>query len=102
MKNKKHKSCKFIDTHHQAIQTKSLVSTNLRGKRVKAIAEAGNLTISWDHALNERQNHDSVVGQLVEKQGWYNLDGVWVSAIKSDNKGFVYIFVDRSRLKDIA
>lgn len=41
----------------QAITTRFLGPTNFRGSRVKATADAGSVTLSWDYALGIDQNH---------------------------------------------
>jgi hypothetical protein len=59
----------------QAIETKYLGPTNFRGARIKASAEAGSITIPWDHALNAEDNHKAAALAFVNKWGW---SGVWV------------------------
>lgn len=54
----------------QAIVTKYLGPTNLKGTRVKAACEAGQITVSWDHALNADENHDAAAHALAKKLGW--------------------------------
>lgn len=56
----------------QAIVTKYFGPTNHRGARVKASAQAGSLTIPWDHALNSDQNHENAAVALAKKYGWLN------------------------------
>jgi hypothetical protein len=57
----------------QAIVTKFIGPTNHRGSRIKATAQAGSLTLSWDHALNSDGNHRAAALALVEKLKWTNL-----------------------------
>ena len=54
----------------QAIITKFIPCTNHRESRVKAICEAGSLTLGWDHALNVEENHQRVAEALQTKLGW--------------------------------
>lgn len=54
----------------QALVTKYLGPTNYRDARVKATAEAGSVTLSWDHALDVTDNHDAAAMALVRKMGW--------------------------------
>jgi hypothetical protein len=54
----------------QAITTKYLSPTNTRNTRVKATAAAGSVTVSWDHALDDRQNHAAAASALATKNGW--------------------------------
>lgn len=58
----------------QAITTKYLGPSNVRGARVKASAEAGSVTLSWNHALNSDENHRKAAEALRDKMGW-NTDG---------------------------
>lgn len=55
----------------QAIVTKYLAPTSQRGSRVKATAEAGSVTIPWDHARNIDENHREAAQRLAEKYGWH-------------------------------
>ena len=76
----------------QAITTKYLGPTNFRGSRVKASAEAGSVTISWDHALDTRQNHAAAALALLDRLGW---TGEWVQGGTSDGYVFVNAHDDR-------
>lgn len=71
----------------QAIQTKYLGPTNVRGSRVKAIAEAGSVTLSWNHSLNADGNHKAAAEALANKFGWH---GKWFSGWLPDN-GMVFV-----------
>src|SRR4051812_45021830 len=46
----------------QAIQTRYLGPSNVRGSRVKAFAAAGSITLSWDHRLMPKV----IIGQLLK------------------------------------
>jgi len=74
----------------QAIETKYLGPTNFRGARIKASAQAGSLTVGWDHALNVDANHARAAKMLAEKFGWA---GSWEGGGRADNKGNVYVRV---------
>ena len=54
-------------TGRQAITTKFIPCTNAKCSRVKASCERGNITISWDHALNSSENHEKAVKELLTK-----------------------------------
>lgn len=54
----------------QAIQTKYLPCTDYKPSRVKAWCQAGSLTLSWDHGLNDDENHARVAQLLAEQLGW--------------------------------
>lgn len=51
----------------QAIQTKYLPCTNIRGSRIKASCERGSLTIPYPHELNGDEVHREAVRQLLER-----------------------------------
>jgi len=54
----------------QAIITKYLGPTNVRGSRIKATCAAGSLTVSYDDALGSDGNHRAVAEALCVKLGW--------------------------------
>tara|TARA_R110000868_G_scaffold52456_1_gene165687 strand:- start:121 stop:378 length:258 start_codon:yes stop_codon:yes gene_type:complete len=54
----------------QAIVTKYLGPTYRRGSRVKATAQVGSLTLSWDYALNSDANHRAAALALANKYKW--------------------------------
>jgi hypothetical protein len=54
----------------QAIVTKFIGPTNHRGSRIKATAQVGSLTLSWDHALNSDGNHRAAALALANKFKW--------------------------------
>jgi hypothetical protein len=54
----------------QAISTKYLGPTDYRGGRIKATADAGSVTLGWDHALSSLQNHAEAARALALKLGW--------------------------------
>jgi len=75
----------------QAIETRYICPTNFRGARIKATAWAGQLTLSWDHALNPEENHDAAARAFAKKFGWY---GVMVRGSLKKG-GNVYCFLKR-------
>lgn len=54
----------------QAIATKYLGPTNYRGGRIKASADAGSVTVSYDHRLNVEDNHRAAAIALANRYGW--------------------------------
>jgi len=57
----------------QAIETKYMGPTNHRGSRVKAKCEGGQITVSWNYALNSQENHAAAIEALMERLDWeYN------------------------------
>jgi hypothetical protein len=82
---------------YQAITTKYLGPTNVRGARVKASAGAGSMIVPWDSAMNLDANHRFAAKQLAMRQGWsgrwhggFDRDGVgcWVLATRDHRDGF--------------
>ncbi len=61
---------------YQAIQTKFLGPTNRLPGRVKATADAGSVTVSWNHALGVTDNHKAAAVALARRFGWpEDMDG---------------------------
>lgn len=60
----------------QAIRTKYIGPTNVRGSRVKATAQAGSITLQWDDRLNADANHAAAAKALATKLGWNY--GKWI------------------------
>ena len=54
----------------QAITTKYISPSNTRGSRVKAQAEVGSVTLSWDNALSIDENHSRAAHALANKYKW--------------------------------
>ena len=82
---------------YKAITTKYLGPTNVRGSRVKATAEAGSITLHWDHALNCDDNHMIAAKALAAKYGWrgqwyggttYSGETVFVCSMKAGEPDF--------------
>jgi hypothetical protein len=75
---------------YQAITTKFLAPTNNRGSRIKATAEAGSLTVSWDYGLDASANHEIVAQALADRYGW---TGELVGG--ATRTGYVFVFTGR-------
>ena len=54
----------------QAILTKYIGPSNVRGSRIKATASAGSVTVGYNHALNTEDNHKAAAEALRDKFGW--------------------------------
>ncbi len=78
----------------QAIVTKYLGPTNFRGSRVKASAQAGSVTVSWDDALDSDANHTRAAEALANKFGW---PGAFCAGGSPDGKGNVYVICEGVR-----
>ena len=74
----------------QAIETKYTGPTDSRGSRITARAQAGRISVPYDHALDFDENHDAAARALVVKLGWL---GSWVGAQAPDGR---FVYVDRS------
>ena len=74
----------------QAIVTKFVGPTNCRGSRIIAKADAGKITVEYDHALNGDQNHLIAAQKLAEKFGW---KGALTGGGLPDGVGAHYCFV---------
>lgn len=74
----------------QAITTKFIGPTNVRGSRVKAKASAGSITLNWDHALNVETNHARAAQALADK---YNWNGQWFQGGMPDDSGYCFVQV---------
>ena len=74
----------------QAIQTKFIPCTNFRPSRVKAWAEAGSVTVSWDHALNVEENHRAAADALLAKLDWSHLGTLVGGALPSGGYAFTF------------
>jgi hypothetical protein len=76
----------------QAIVTKYIGPSNIRGSRVKATAAAGSVTLHWDSSLNSDDNHARAAEALATKYGWR---GNWYGGGMPDGRGNVYVCSDR-------
>jgi hypothetical protein len=68
----------------QAIMTKYLGPTNVRGARIKASCQAKSIILSWDHSLNDSDNHTAAAKALATKMGWNY--GPWYGGGAPDGK----------------
>lgn len=75
----------------QAIETKYLGPTNSRGGRIKAIAWADSVTISYNHELNHAENHRAAADALLAKLGW---DGKFAQGGNVKGDGYVFVNVE--------
>lgn len=79
----------------QAIRTRFLAPTNRRGERIAVTAAQGQrLTVSWDYALNQQDNHDAAAKALATKLGWLK-HGRWFRG-GFDPAGNVYVCADKT------
>ena len=77
----------------QAITTEYKGPTNHRGSRIIVRAQAGRMTVPWDHALDVAENHRAAAMMFVAKWDWGEPSD-WVGgALPSGG----YVFVDKRR-----
>lgn len=60
----------------QAIVTKYIGPSNVKGSRVKAACQAKSIILNWDDAHNSYLNHCMAAKTLATKLGWF---GHWVA-----------------------
>ena len=66
----------------QAITTKYIGPTNVRGSKIKATAAAGSVTLHWDDSMNSDNNHKAAAKALATKLGWDY--GDWIAGVVKD------------------
>jgi hypothetical protein len=76
----------------QAIVTKFHGPTDHRGARVKATADAGSITLPWDHALWVEDNHRTAAIALARKLGWCEREDQWVGG-STPGAGFAFVLL---------
>jgi hypothetical protein len=67
----------------QAIVTKFIAPSSIKGSRIKATCQAGSITLPWDHAQGPRGNHTAAALALATRYGWNY--GEWISAELPDS-----------------
>ena len=77
----------------QAIETRYIGPSNVKGARIVARCDAKRIIVGWDHSLNSEDNHRAAARKLILQLGWH---GRWVSgAIPSLPSGYVHVNVQR-------
>src|SRR5574343_267845 len=77
----------------QAIVTKFIGPTNIKGSRVSAKCMAGRIIMDWDHRYGVDKNHQLAAMKLVKKLGWdaHTKESQWRGGAMPDGG---YCFVD--------
>jgi hypothetical protein len=83
----------------QAIVTKYLGPTNVRGARIKAACDAGTVTIPYPHELGGYDVHAAAAMELVRKLGWQGR-GKWACGSLPNQAGFVFACTGETWLYD--
>ena len=83
----------------QSIVTKYLGPTNVRRPRVKATAQAGSVTLTWDDAISDDRNHYVAAHALAMRFNWLDGDARLVGGGLPDGSGNCYVFDDEEPAK---
>lgn len=75
----------------QAIETKYLRATNVRGARIKATAWGGNITVGYNHALDAQDNHMAAAYALIARLGW---TGTFAQGGNAAGNGYVFVNIE--------
>lgn len=80
----------------QAIVTKFLGPTDFKGSRIKAMCQAGSITISRECADSIDNAHRAAASALIAKLGWH---GTWAGGHSASGSGMVFVPLtfDRNR-----
>lgn len=81
----------------QTIITKYLCPTNVRGARIKATAQAGSITLSWDYALDAEGNHKAACTALVAKLDWTHPNYGKTICGQNPDGSYTHVFTLRAR-----
>lgn len=74
----------------QSITTKYMMPTDTKGARILAKAEAGKLTVPWDHSIGVKENYEAAALALAAKMNWSY--GAWHGGSAGDS-GYVWVCV---------
>lgn len=79
----------------QAIHTKYIPASNVKGSRIKATSDSGlSVTVSYAHELSGHLVHFEAVKALVAKHKLdWNIDNMCYGG-SSDGKGYTFVFAD--------
>ena len=82
----------------QAIVTKYHGPTNHRGASIRVKAQAGTMSVPWNHELDAEENHAKAAFEFAAKQGWADSPKELVGGGMPNDDG--YCFVIRSLYTD--
>ena len=75
----------------QAIETRYLRATNVRGARIKATAWAGSVTVPYDYELDAADAHKAAADALIAKFGW---KGTYAQGGNVKGDGYYFVNVE--------
>jgi hypothetical protein len=77
----------------QAIRTKYIGPSNVKGSRVAAYAQAGRRYFDWDDSLNPDENHILAARLYAQRLEW---KGKLVTGVLPDGS-YAHVFAERSK-----
>lgn len=80
-----------MTTITQAIETKYLKATNVRGAHIKATAWAGSVTVPYAHELSTQDAHKAAALTLIDKLGW---TGTFAQGGNVKGDGYYFVNVE--------
>lgn len=75
----------------QAIETEYMGPSSVRGARIRVRSQSKSITVPWDYALDQNENHNVAAFSLAERLSWV---GKWAGGGSPNGKGNVYVCVD--------
>lgn len=81
---------KYTGPLRQCIRTRYIGPTDKRVSRVRATADAGSVTLSWDSSLDTIDNHYKAALALLAKFGWQS--SVVGGGLRND--GYYWVRID--------
>lgn len=76
---------------YQAITTRYVGASNVKGSRIIAKAAAGRVIVSYNDSLNSENAHAEAAAKLAAKFGW---KGKYYIGGMPDDRGYVFICPD--------
>lgn len=73
---------------YQAIVTKYIGPSNIRGSRIKATAAAGSIYVHYDDSLSSEKAHAKAAEALANKYGW---KGFWYQGGMPNDAGYCFV-----------
>ena len=80
-----------MTTITQAIETKYLKATNVRGARIKATAWGGSVTVPYAHELSTQDAHKAAALTLIDRLGW---TGTFTQGGNVKGDGYYFVNVE--------
>ncbi len=81
----------------QAIVTKYIGPTNLKGTRIRVKCQAKSVLIPWNHALGIEDNHTLAAQTVAESLGWLEKRALAGGALP-DGSGYAFVLLPKGAL----